>query len=113
MKKFILLFVVAIVLVLVFAPVALSALELQEAQKITVRSKEINSGVVILTVQEGKNSFELQCNKNFAGCAVLETVDGPTSEKPWDVRLRERGSLSQESERGGRREAWTILSCVE
>lgn len=73
MKKSILLFLVIIVALLVFAPVALSAQEQPEPQKITIKTREINNGVVILGVQEGKSSFELQCNKEFAGCAALET----------------------------------------
>ena len=75
MQKLILLFVAALILFLLFAPVALSAQEQPEAQKITIKSKEVNNGVVILGVQEGKNSFELQCNKDVVGCAVLDTGD--------------------------------------
>ena len=75
MQKIILLFVAALVLVLLFSPIALSAQEQTEPQKITVKSKEVNNGVVILTVQEGKNSFELQCNKEFAGCVALDAGD--------------------------------------
>ena len=75
MKKIVLLFVVVMVVLLLFAFVALSAQEQTEPQKITIKSNEINNGVVILGVQEGKNSFELQCNKDFAGCAALEAED--------------------------------------
>ena len=75
MKKSVLLFLVIIIALLLFAPVALSAQEQPESQKITIKSKEINNGVVILGVQEGKNFFELQCNKNFMGCTALETGD--------------------------------------
>ena len=75
MQKIILLFVAALVLVLLFSPIALSAQEQTEPQKITVKSKEVNNGVVILAVQEGKNSFELQCNKEFAGCVALDAGD--------------------------------------
>ena len=39
------------------------AQEQREATTITVRSSEVNNGVVILAAREGKNSFELQCNK--------------------------------------------------
>jgi len=75
MQKIILLFVAALVLLLLFSPIALSAQEQTEPQKVTVKSKEVNNGVVILTVQEGKNSFELQCNKEFAGCVALDAGD--------------------------------------
>jgi hypothetical protein len=74
MKKSILL-VAALVLLLLFIPDALSAQDQPEPQKITVKSKEINNGVVILGVQEGKNAFELQCNKDVAGCAALDAGD--------------------------------------
>jgi hypothetical protein len=74
MKRNVLLVLAAIVLMLL-APIALSAQEQQEPQKITVKSKEINNGVVILAVQEGKSAFELQCNKDVAGCVALETGD--------------------------------------
>src|SRR6201993_2433631 len=75
MQKIILLFVVALVLVLLFSPGVLSTQEQTEPQKITVKSKEVNNGVVILAVQEGKNFFELQCNKEFAGCVALNAGD--------------------------------------
>jgi hypothetical protein len=48
------------------------AQEQREATIITVRSSEVNNGVVILAAREGKNFFELQCNKNLSGCSVLE-----------------------------------------
>ena len=64
---------VALVLCFSFASaVQTLAQEQREATTITVRSNEVNNGVVILAVREGKNSFELQCNKNLPGCAVLE-----------------------------------------
>jgi hypothetical protein len=75
MKKTVLLFAAALVLLILFSPAALSAQEQPEPQKITVKSKEINNGVVILGVQQGKNSFELQCNKDVVGCAALGTGD--------------------------------------
>lgn len=73
--KIVLFFLGALVLLLLFSPVALLAQDQPEEQKITIKSKEINNGVVILGVQEGKNAFDLQCNKDFAGCAALETGD--------------------------------------
>jgi hypothetical protein len=75
MQKIILLVVAALVLVLLFSPIAPSAQEQTEPQKITVKSKEVNNGVVILTVQEGKNSLGLQCNKEFGGCVALDAGD--------------------------------------
>ena len=70
-KRILVLMVATMVLVILFAPPALSAQD-QEREKITVKSKEVNNGVVILNAQDGKNSFDLQCNKNMNGCAVLE-----------------------------------------
>ena len=58
--------------IVLFVPLALSAQEQLESQKITVKGKEVNNGVVILAVQEGKNSFDLRCNKDVSGCTVLE-----------------------------------------
>ena len=44
----------------------------QELSQITVKSSELNSGVVIITAMEGKSSLELQCNKSMIGCKALE-----------------------------------------
>ena len=74
MRKGAILFVV-ILLFLLFAPVALSAQEQGESQKIAVRGKDVSNGVVVLAVQEGRNSFELQCNKGLSGCTILEPGD--------------------------------------
>ncbi len=71
MKKVTIL-LVALLLCLSFAASQMLAQEQRDATTITVRSSEVNNGVVILAVREGKNSFELQCNKNLPGCAVLE-----------------------------------------
>jgi hypothetical protein len=45
----------------------------QEVSHITVKSAEVNSGVVIITAVEGKTSLELQCNKGMMGCKTLES----------------------------------------
>lgn len=47
----------------------------QELSQITVKSNELNSGVVIITAVEGKSSLELQCNKSMIGCKALEPGD--------------------------------------
>ncbi len=70
MRKAAILF--GVLLIVLFVPLALSAQEQLESQKITVKGKEVNNGVVILAVQEGKNSFDLRCNKDVSGCTVLE-----------------------------------------
>ena len=44
----------------------------QELSQVTVKSSEVNSGVVIITAMEGRSSLELQCNKNMIGCKTLE-----------------------------------------
>ena len=63
---------VMVLLLVFFVQDAISAQDQPESQKITVKAKEVNNGVVILTVQEGKKSFELQCNKGNSGCTMLE-----------------------------------------
>jgi hypothetical protein len=70
MRKAAILF--GVLLIVLFVPLALSAQEQLESQKITVKGKEVNNGVVILAVQEGKNSFDLRCNKGVSGCTILE-----------------------------------------
>ncbi|HEX4919837.1 MAG TPA: hypothetical protein VFV92_03760 [Candidatus Bathyarchaeia archaeon] len=54
------------------SPTALRAQEPLESLKITVTGKEVTNGVVILTVQDGQNSFELRCNKDLSGCTILQ-----------------------------------------
>jgi hypothetical protein len=66
---------VGVLLIVLFAPLALSGQEQAESQKITVKGKEVNNGVVILAVQQGRNSFDLRCNKDISGCTVLEPGD--------------------------------------
>lgn len=61
-----------VVLIVLLVPLALSAQEQLESQKITVKGEEVSNGVVILAVQEGKSSFDLQCNKGLSGCTILE-----------------------------------------
>jgi len=60
----------ALFLTQLYTPAILSAQE-QESEKITVKNKEVNNILVILAVQSSKGSFELQCNKNFAGLHSL------------------------------------------
>jgi hypothetical protein len=63
---------VALVLCFTFAGAVQTLAQEQGATTITVRSSQVNNGVVILAVREGSNFFELQCNKNVPGCAVLD-----------------------------------------
>jgi hypothetical protein len=44
----------------------------QEKELITVKSVELNNGVVLITAQGEKTPIELQCNKDFLGCVVLK-----------------------------------------
>ena len=74
MRKAINLFV-ALLLCVFFAALQMSAQEQRDVKTITVRSSEVNNGVVILAAREGKNSFDLQCNKNLPGCTVLDPGD--------------------------------------
>ncbi len=42
----------------------------QEVSQVTVKSTEINSGVVIITAVSQGKSLELQCNQGMSGCKV-------------------------------------------
>ena len=50
----------------------------QDKSTVTVKSSEVNNGVVILTVQQAATaeqaagSFDLHCNKNMPNCSVPE-----------------------------------------
>jgi hypothetical protein len=63
----------AIILFVLFIPIALSAQDENGSEKIMIKSKEVNNGVVILSVKGEKNPFELQCNKGATGCTLLDT----------------------------------------
>ena len=96
---------VLVLLIVLFVPLALSAQEQSESTKITVKGKEVNNGVVILAVQEGKNSFDLRCNKDLSGCAVLEPgqyimVRLPTNRGLYDCNNAEVYRKSGNSEVG-------------
>jgi hypothetical protein len=65
-------FFLAILLFGVLAALGMLAQEQRDVRTITIKGSEVNNGVVVLAAREGKNSFELQCNKNVSGCAVLE-----------------------------------------
>jgi len=44
----------------------------QETSQVTIKSGEINTGVVILTAASQGKNFELQCNQGAGGCKVLQ-----------------------------------------
>lgn len=54
---------------LVLIPATLMAQDEVKSSKVTVKSIEDNKDVVVLTVQEGKATFDLQCNKTMPSCA--------------------------------------------
>jgi len=115
MRRTMFLFVVTFLLLLVFTPIALSAQDQPEAQKITVKSKEIVSGVVILSVQEGKNSFELQCNRDMMGCTALDPgeylmVRLPKNRGMYDCANAEVYKKSANSEPGARLGQYCLVS---
>src|SRR5262245_48749646 len=66
---------ISLFLAVVLVPLLASGQEQGESQKITVKSREVSNGVVILTVRDSKNSFELQCNQGASGCAALDPAD--------------------------------------
>lgn len=43
----------------------------QDTSKVTVTGAEVNNGVVIINVLEGKTRVELQCNANMPNCKKL------------------------------------------
>lgn len=53
----------------------------QDKTKITVKATEKNSGVVIVTISDGKQSLELNCNDGFPQCLA------PKAGEYWMVRL--------------------------
>jgi hypothetical protein len=66
-----------ILLVGLFGLLAAMQLMAQDKSIITVKGREVNNGVVILTVHQTATpqvaeSFTLHCNKDMADCAVLE-----------------------------------------
>lgn len=71
MKRTVILYVAMVIFILCL-PVAMSAQDETPNEKITIKSKEVNNGVVILGVQGAKNSFELQCNKGATGCTLVD-----------------------------------------
>lgn len=72
MKQGAVLFLVLLLLVFL-AAVPMLAQEQSELRTITIKSSDINNGVVILAAREGKNSFELHCNQGMSGCTVPES----------------------------------------
>jgi hypothetical protein len=62
----------AIIMFALFIPIALSAQDESVTEKITIKSKDVNNGVVILSVKGEKSPFELQCNKGATGCTLLD-----------------------------------------
>jgi hypothetical protein len=67
MKKVIILcFLLGIVLA------ATPVLGQEKYEVITVKSSEVQSRVVIVTVQGANTRFELQCNTNISGCSALQ-----------------------------------------
>lgn len=54
------------IFVLMFTVLALA----QEVSQVTVKSTEINSGVLIITAASQGKNLELQCNQGMSGCKV-------------------------------------------
>ena len=71
MKKASILFL-ALLLFVFLAAASVLAQEQSDLTTITIKSGEVNNGVVILAAREGKKSFELNCNQGMSGCAVPE-----------------------------------------
>lgn len=58
----------AIVFVVLLFAIVLWA---QEASRIAVKSSVVSNGVVIVSAQEGKAHFDLQCNQDMMNCNKL------------------------------------------
>jgi len=61
-----------LLLVLLFAP---SAQGQDKREVITVKNAQTGNDVVTIIAQSARTSIELQCNKGFDGCTVLEPGD--------------------------------------
>ena len=74
----------AIILFVVFVPIASSAQDQRATEPITVKNKEVKNGVVILGVQSGKTSFELPRDRSVSGCASTHGVfcDNAAKKRP-------------------------------
>jgi hypothetical protein len=55
--------------VLLFGAVSVRS---QEKELITVKSADVNNGVVLITARSEKAPVELQCTKDLVGCAMLK-----------------------------------------
>ena len=53
----------------------------QDKAKVTVKSTEKNNGVIIVTINDGKKSVDLNCNDGFPSCAA------PKAGEYWMVKL--------------------------
>ncbi len=58
-------------LVLLMVLAATQVLAQRNYEVITVKGLEVNNGVVMLTVQQGSTSLQLQCNANVPVCYTL------------------------------------------
>lgn len=62
---------VAAIVSLVFLFGATNAYAQEKRELITVKSAEVNNGVVVIAGRGETAPIELECNKDFLGCAVL------------------------------------------
>ena len=60
-----------VILVLVFLLAVVSLAAQQAPRQVTVKSTETNSGVLIVKVDDGRHTLELQCNKGMPDCTTL------------------------------------------
>ncbi|MGD1215811.1 MAG: hypothetical protein ABR861_12580 [Terriglobales bacterium] len=59
------------VLTAAFVTLATEPAFVQERTPVKVKSSEVVTGVVIVHVQKGAKSLELQCNEGMSGCKAL------------------------------------------
>lgn len=59
-----------LVCVIFFMAVSLWAQDSQDKTKVTVKNTEKNNGVILVTINDGKKSYDINCNDGFPQCAA-------------------------------------------
>lgn len=64
-----------LVCLILFMSVQVFAQEKSDKSKVTVKSSETVSGVILVTINDGKKSLDLNCNEGFPQCAAPKAGD--------------------------------------
>ena len=78
-----------VILVLVILLAVVSLVAQQTPRPVMVKSSETSSGVLIVKVEDGRHTLELQCNKGMPDCTTLrpgpyQMVDLPKNHGLYD-----------------------------